>query len=223
MTKHLNAIWKASVKWAIAPLLVLAALPALASSAEDKTAKTLRDVVQSGQTVQRSSGDKGVLYVFSDPFCGHCRKLEPELDKLADDYTVYIIPVTNIGRERSMSAVGTILCAPLEDQRKLWKQVMSGKALAGKACKEGRAAARQNTQTLRRLRLPGTPFLINANGEMDFNYLRDARDIAHWLSEPDEVKEKEESQPVNDERAPAAKKRPPAPKSERKNLFQPPE
>lgn len=217
MTKHLNATWKAAVKWALAPMVALAALPALAAtSAEDEMARTLRDAVQSGRTVQRSSGDKGTLYVFSDPYCGHCRKLEPELDKLAQDYTVHIVPVTVIGRERSVSAVGTILCAQPEEQRRLWKQVMSGKALSGKACKEGRAAARHNTQMFRRFGVPGTPYLANATGELDPDYVeRKAQSIARWLSEPNETKEKEESQPIKDVRAPA-------PKSERKDLFQPP-
>ena len=216
MTKHLNALRKAAVSWAIVPMLALAALPALASTAEDKAARTLRDTVRSGQySVHRSSGDKATLYVFSDPYCGHCRRLEAELDKLAANYTVHIIPVTVIGRERSLSAVSTLLCAPPEERLNMWKQAMSGKALPDEACKSGNAAANRNNQIYRSLHLPGTPSIIDGNGEkVPVGSTQKAEWIVEWLEELAEIEKDFPSaaQPT------AAKPRPQAP-----NLFQVPE
>lgn len=72
------------------------ARPAVASPAE--LALAMADGAKSGKyAVQLSKGSKGTLYVFSDPSCPHCQDLEPELDKLAKDYTIYIFPVTVIG------------------------------------------------------------------------------------------------------------------------------
>lgn len=73
--------------------------------------------------------------------------------------------------------------------------------------------------SLTQLGVPGTPYLVNAIGEPNPDYVeKNARDIARWLSEPNETKEKEESQqPVKED------VRAPAPKSKRKDLFQVPE
>ena len=46
-------------------------------------ARELEDEVLAGRNaVLRANGKKGTFYVFSDPSCGYCRRLESELDKL---------------------------------------------------------------------------------------------------------------------------------------------
>ena len=216
---------KAARTWLIAPLIALAATHALAAPAQDKAAKTLRDAVRTGQySVARSAGDKATLYVFSDPVCGHCRRLEAELDKLAADYTVHILPVTVIGRERSMPAVSTLLCAPPEERLSMWKQAMRGKALTDTPCQRGNTAAERNNRLYRSLHLPGTPSIIDGNGEkVPSGSTQKAQWIVEWLEELAAI---EKDFPSNAQ--PAAKPRTQVPSlfpvpEDRKPLFQVPE
>lgn len=129
-------------------------------------AKAMADGVNAGKySVQLSKGSKGTLYVFSDPSCPHCQSLEPELAKLAKNYTIHIFPVTVIGGALVSQHVAKLLCAKQDARGALWKKLVAGNDLQGSPCVEGSTAVAANDQIFRVMRFPGTPTIINAAGE----------------------------------------------------------
>jgi thiol:disulfide interchange protein DsbC len=75
------------------------------SEAEPKVDLAKLPVNDAIRTVQGSGARK--LYVFSDPGCGYCRKLEPELAKLKDT-TIYTFVVPFQGRQLPQQ----VMCSP---------------------------------------------------------------------------------------------------------------
>jgi len=140
------------------------ARPMVASPAE--LAKAMADGAKSGKyTVQLSKGSKGTLYVFSDPLCSHCQEFEPEIEKLAKDYTVYVFPVSVIGAEASQRRTARVLCAKADARTALWKKSVDVDEPKGDLCADGAASVAANDQFFRVMRFAGTPTVINAAGE----------------------------------------------------------
>lgn len=114
-------------------------------------------------TVHGSGARK--VYVFSDPRCGYCRRLEPQLDKLTD-VTVYTYLVPFQGRELPEA----VWCA--SDRAKAWKDVM----LQGVVSPPSPAAAcatplERNSQLARQLGVSGTPTIFYADGSRTAGYV----------------------------------------------------
>ena len=98
------------------------------------------------------------LYVFSDPGCSYCRKLELELVKL-NDTTIFTFVVPFQGRQLPQS----VLCAA--DPAKAWQALMlngDSPALAMQA--DCASAVDRNLQLARQWGVSGTPTLIYADG-----------------------------------------------------------
>lgn len=190
MTKNLDALRKtAAVFTAALALNMAAAGAAMAEPTADDRARTLDNIVLAdGYSVKVSSGSKDTVYIFSDPACGYCRRLEKNfINKYSKDYTIYIIPVTVVGGSNSMPAVSALLCAAPEERRKMWKQLIQGKTMHGNECKAGRKAASHNNRMFNNMSLTGTPSIINGIGErVPDNMLGDATKIARWLNSFDE-------------------------------------
>lgn len=135
-------------------------------------------------SVQLSQGSKGTVYVFSDPTCPHCRTFEPELEKLAPDYTIELFPVSVIGGTDSSGPVAQMLCAKPEERAELWKQMMKGRRIDAATCPEGEAAVAANDQIFRKLQFLGTPTIVNANGEQTpLTLPNSAIAISQWLDQ----------------------------------------
>lgn len=115
-------------------------------------------------SVQLSQGSKGVLYVFSDPTCPHCQEFEPQLEQLANDYTIQLFPVSVIGGDVANRRVAKMLCAKPEERAGLWKKIINDRDLDDEACAEGLAAVSANDQIFRKMRFLGTPTIINGQG-----------------------------------------------------------
>lgn len=160
----------------------IVARPAVASPAE--LARAMADGAKSGKyAVQLSKGSKGTLYVFSDPSCPHCQDLEPELDKLAKDYTIYIFPVTVIGGEASTHRTAKLMCSKPDARAALWKKIVQGDDLPNAECAEGTDAVARNDQMFRVMRFLGTPTIINAAGEQTPDSIPNTADaITQWMS-----------------------------------------
>lgn len=163
--------------------------PVAASPAQ--LAKAMADGAKSGKyTVQRSKGIKGTLYVFSDPLCLHCQEFEPELDKLARDYTIYVFPVSVIGGEAARHRTTTVLCPKKPDERiERWKEVVKGGEWLMATCADkaaiadGAAAVAANDQFFRVMGFAGTPAIINAAGEQVPDTISNtAAAIDQWMS-----------------------------------------
>ena len=111
----------------------------------------------------RGSGER-TLYVFSDPECPYCRKLEAELLPEISNVTIYtfVFPMlpTPRGREKAIA----VWCAP--DREAAWKAVMvSGKTPETSATNCDHPIDR-NSALARALKVDGTPTLFSADGRV---------------------------------------------------------
>lgn len=115
------------------------------------------------------------LYVFSDPACSYCRRLEPELAKL-NDTTIYTFVVPFQGRQLPQA----VLCA--QDPSKAWHALMlkgDSTALASQA--ECTSAIDRNLQLARQFGVSGTPTLIYADGTRTSGYV-DATEVERRMA-----------------------------------------
>lgn len=115
-------------------------------------------------TTVRGTGQRKVA-VFSDPACGYCKQLEPELAKL-DNVTVYTFLVPFQGDAKPIA----IWCAA--DREQAWHRYMlqgDSTALSGSASCEHPVA--RNFELARRLGVQGTPTLIWTDGSRTEGYV----------------------------------------------------
>ncbi len=112
----------------------------------------------------RGSGQRKVV-VFSDPACGYCKQLEPELAKL-DNVTVYTFLVPFQGEAKPIA----IWCAA--DREQAWQRYMlqgDAAALSGPASCDH--PIERNFALARRLGVQGTPTLVWADGSRTEGYV----------------------------------------------------
>nr|WP_263472513.1 DsbC family protein [Pseudomonas sp. AU10]MCV2226944.1 DsbC family protein [Pseudomonas sp. AU10]WKV17796.1 TrbB protein [Pseudomonas sp. AU10] len=135
-------------------------------------------------TVDYSSGHGRTLYVFADPSCPNCQRVEPLLQAAASEYNVVIFPVAVIGREQSIAAITPVLCMPPEQRKAAWaalfdvgrdglnlgeKKDASGDVDAGAGLQPGKCDLAEkalgiNEVAYQAYRIPGTPWVISDDG-----------------------------------------------------------
>lgn len=142
-------------------------------------------------TVDYSSGHARTLYVFADPACPNCKRLEPALNALSDAFNVVVFPVTVIGKEKSIAAITPVLCLPPEQRKAAWdalfdpapdgldlgklskqqeqpeKRASEGvdsKASQPRDCEIAVKALGINQVAYQAYRIPGTPWVISDDG-----------------------------------------------------------
>lgn len=105
------------------------------------------------------------LYVFSDPGCSFCRRLEPELSKL-QDVTIHTFVLPFQGRQLPQS----VLCAA--DPAKAWHALMlNGDSSALSPQADCASPLDRNLQLARQLGVSGTPTLFYADGSRTSGYV----------------------------------------------------
>jgi thiol:disulfide interchange protein DsbC len=105
------------------------------------------------------------LYVFSDPGCSFCRRLEPELAKL-QDITVHTFVIPFQGRQLPQS----VLCAA--DPSKAWHALMVDGDASGLSPRADCASPLdRNLELARQLGVSGTPTLFYADGSRTAGYV----------------------------------------------------
>lgn len=120
------------------------------------------------------------IYVFSDPDCPFCRRLEPELDKL-DDVTIYVFlyPLEQLHSDAARKAQA-IWCEADEKKRaELWHRVVS--KLQDVPAAECANPLKRNLALGESLGLQGTPTMIAADGRV-LPGLAPASAIEEWLN-----------------------------------------
>lgn len=119
-----------------------------------------------GDAIQTIHGNgRRKLYVFSDPACGYCRRLEPELAKLKDT-TIYTFLVPFQGRQLPQA----VLCSP--DPSKAWQALMVQGDASGLASQvECPSALDRNQLLAQQLGVSGTPTLFYADGSRTSGYV----------------------------------------------------
>lgn len=117
------------------------------------------------QTVRgRGSDSRRRIAVFSDPACGFCRRLEPELAAL-DNVTVYTFLVPFQG----MAGPAAIWCA--QDRTRAWQQYMhEGPSTVPPASSDCAHPLDRNLTLAGRLGVQGTPTIIWADGSRTDGY-----------------------------------------------------
>ncbi|MES2264664.1 MAG: DsbC family protein [Pseudomonadota bacterium] len=159
------------------------ALPAAPASAD--LARAMADGAKTGKfSIQLSSGTKGTLYVFSDPSCMHCRRIEPELDQLAKEFTIHIFPVSAIGGNVSRARISKLMCSNVEKRAARWKAIVDGQEINGLDCSSGHMAVDGNNQVFASMRFSGTPTIINGAGALFPDELPNTADaIGKWMQQ----------------------------------------
>lgn len=118
-----------------------------------------------------SMASKGqAFYVFSDPNCPYCQKLERTIEQLGDGHRPVIIPVAY--KNGSKEIVQDILCT--KDAKaavRKWREALAGTAQPGRspsasACAQGLEVLTDNMTLFEMLKLTGTPAVISASGRM---------------------------------------------------------
>ena len=146
-------------------------------------ARELEDEVLAGRNaVLRANGKKGTFYVFSDPSCGYCRRLESELDKLGRDYTIHLFPVSVVG-ENTYERVRKLMCARADTRPALWRDAIQGRLPSNPGCSDGDAAIEMNDRNFFRFGFTGTPTIISENGDRMPDSYESAAAISRWLKQ----------------------------------------
>jgi len=120
---------------------------------------------------------RGKVAVFSDPNCGYCKQLEPELEGI-DNVTVYTFLVPFQGQERPIA----IWCAA--DRQLAWRQwMLQGQESAQSPHTPCDHPIARNLALARRLGVQGTPTLFWADGTHTEGY-RPRSDLQALLDPP---------------------------------------
>lgn len=160
----------------------------LPAATRAKIAVNLRKAAERKKfTVDYSGGHDRTLYVFSDPSCPNCQRLEPALNALSDTFNVVVFPVSVIGKEKSVAAITPVLCLPPEQRKVDWdalfdpvpegvslakvkkseqpasEGVDSKTAQAGE-CEEAEKVLGINHMAYQAYSIPGTPWAISDDG-----------------------------------------------------------
>lgn len=129
-------------------------------------------------TVDYSSGHARTLYVFADPECPNCQRLEPALEAAAKGFNVVVFPVAVIGREKSIASITPVLCLPPEQRKAAWsalfdigngvmdlgKPAIKGNVEPAGNCDIAGKALGVNEVAYQTYRIPGTPWVIADDG-----------------------------------------------------------
>lgn len=152
--------------WSL-PVSVRAELPARLSKAASRGLFT----------IPLSSGHERTVYVFSDPNCPECQRMERHIETAAGSVNVVIFPVTIRGGALSLQELTPVMSLPEAERAGAWKRLFSadtgvsvpGTALAKPAPDENtaelaRGAIGVNEVAYHAYRLPGTPWTISDDG-----------------------------------------------------------
>lgn len=130
-------------------------------------------------TVPLSSGHARTLYVFADPECPNCLRMERQFEAVSGHVNVVVFPVTIVGGADSLKALAPVMALPEAARPAAWKQLFSADAgmdVPGRtpdsvvnatdesALETARAALGVNEVAFRAYRLPGTPWTISDDG-----------------------------------------------------------
>lgn len=128
-------------------------------------------------TVEYSKGHPRTIYVFADPSCPNCQRLEPALEAASREFNVIVFPVSIIGKEKSVADASAVLCLQPEQRKAAWSVLYDPGADAlsiGQQeaqdnrevpdCTNATKALAINDVAYRTYQIPGTPWAIADDG-----------------------------------------------------------
>lgn len=155
-------------------------------------------------TIDYSTGHKRTLYVFADPECPNCQRLEPALNAAAADFNVVIFPVSVIGQDKSIASITPVLCLSPEQRKEAWAKLFDvgndvlnlGKldratplnvadtSQSTNDCDVANKALGVNEVAYKTYRIPGTPWVIADDGRhVSQDVLQDALKLQSFMNE----------------------------------------
>lgn len=149
-------------------------------------------------TVTYSQGHARTLYVFADPACPNCQRLEPALKAAAETVNVVVFPVAVIGGDQSVDSISKVLCLPANQRAQAWDKLLDplndipkpGQAVKpgdaqpsiDRACESAKQALGVNEVAYQTYRIPGTPWVISDDGRhVPQSVVRDRGQLEAWL------------------------------------------
>jgi protein-disulfide isomerase len=134
--------------------------------------------VKNTPSFQLGSGKGKTLYVFSDPNCPSCQRIEAALEELASDYTVRIVPVAF--QNGSEALAGAVMCAPGARVASSWSAGIKTGQAPGSACTEGVSKVQANNALFVKLGFTHTPTLVSESGMLAVGDAR-ADELRQWV------------------------------------------
>ena len=114
---------------------------------------------------------KNEYFLFTDPACPWCKKLETNIEKLKKDIKLYVYLVPFKG-PKSEKMINYILDAQLEDRAKRMKEIASGDnkyeniKIADEKSNENKKTIEKSMELVRELNIHGTPTTLTSKGTM---------------------------------------------------------
>lgn len=157
-------------------------------------------------TVDYSTGHNRTLYVFADPECPNCQRLEPALNAAAADFNVVIFPVAVIGQEKSIASITPVLCLLPEQRKAAWARLFdvghdvmnlgnsttpppsSAASTAADVddCEVANKALGVNEVAYKTYRIPGTPWVIADDGRhVSQDVLQNPLKLQTFMNDPE--------------------------------------
>lgn len=155
-------------------------------------------------TIDYSTGHERTLYVFADPECPNCQRLEPALNAAAADFNVVIFPVAVIGQDKSIASITPVLCLSPEQRKGAWAKLfdvgndvlnlgkvdraapVNADATAQRTidCDVANKALGVNEVAYKTYRIPGTPWVIADDGRhVSQDVLQDVQKLQSFMNE----------------------------------------
>lgn len=134
-------------------------------------------------TLSEGDGVSGTLYVFSDPSCPHCRRLERTLSTVTDKVKVVVFPVTVVGGQQSQRALDPVFCAEGSARREQWGNAVEGNATKATSECSGASdmALSANNEFFHAMGFLGTPSIVNGRGQVyPTNRAATAENLLAW-------------------------------------------
>lgn len=122
------------------------------------------------------------LYVFSDPVCPYCKKLEPTLEKAsADGYEVHIFP-TPVHPE-AFDLIKSVACS--KNKKDAWLKTVHTQAKAGAIdCKDVEDVNNRSLRFFSQFGFNATPTLVNINGVVHVGGFNTYQDFVAFANQP---------------------------------------
>lgn len=147
------------------------------SSQQDLTAELLETLnkidistlpIEDSIKIVHGNGDRK-LYLFSDPDCPYCKRLEKELQKL-DNVTIYtfLYPIDEL-HPQAADKSRLVWCA--KDQEAAWKALMQQGTPPANSEEGCQNPIERNVRLAKQLGIEGTPTMILENGKFAQGYM----------------------------------------------------
>lgn len=108
------------------------------------------------------------MWLFSDPNCPFCKKLEQEIPGLAKTYKIHYVPLGY--QNGSREEVSEILCAPEKDRVKKWHDAIQGNLNVTEEGQKCRQLTQKIIEFAQQHGIVGTPTIVRADGKRHEGY-----------------------------------------------------